>query len=86
MIRASRAGGHTAQCLFVDLVPKPGRGFLRSDGDECFWHRRNPDSGALLIIATHVDDSLCLTNDPEEYAKFVAVATCTRIVAGFWEG
>lgn len=48
------------------------RGFRRSDGDECLWYRTNPDSGALLIIATHVDDSLCLTNDPEEYAKFVA--------------
>ena len=56
----------------MDLFPKPGRGFLRSGGDECFWHRRNPDSGALLIIATPVDDSLCLTNGPEEYAKFVA--------------
>ena len=47
-------------------------GFRRSDGDECLWYRRNEDTGAMLIIATHVDDTLCLTNEPEEYARFVA--------------
>ena len=47
-------------------------GFKRSDGDECLWYRRNQETGSLLVIATHVDDTLCLTNDPSEYAKFVA--------------
>ena len=47
-------------------------GFRRSEGDECLWYRRNEDTGAMLIIATHVDDTLCLTNEPEEYARFVA--------------
>lgn len=46
-------------------------GYTRSLGDECLWYRRDEVSGSVLVVATHVDDSLCLTNSLEEYRKFV---------------
>ena len=45
-------------------------GFRASETDECLWYRTNPDTGAELVVLTHVDDSLVLTNDPAEKERF----------------
>ena len=45
-------------------------GFQRSIGDECLWTRKGK-SGNDLIVCTHVDDSLCICHDKQDYDDFL---------------
>ena len=56
---------HQLWCAFLE-----DRGFKRSVGDECLWSRMG-ESGDALIVCTHVDDTLCVTPNEEEYRRFL---------------
>ena len=45
-------------------------GFVRSAGDECMWSRVGK-SGDVLIVCTHVDDTLCVTPNEAEFQEFL---------------
>jgi transposase InsO family protein len=56
---------HQLWCAFLE-----DRGFKRSAGDECLWSRVGKDGDALMVC-THVDDTLCVTPNEEEYLRFL---------------